>query len=246
MRPGPDIIFRCPFCWGPKRFSTLASGNTCYATIWSDTRRDYPLLPQISPILQCSYCHKYFFTDYTTSRTIDTIFSSRFRSSHCKHLEYWGLKEAHQQMSRTPEKIETSGWYKSLRKFCASIFTLQKKPQPPLTKTQRGILNRELFMAYNECFRSNTGTTPPNEDDKVLYAQTIEALLDDIDQSEAPDSALFHAELLRETGRFAEAKEILDKHDVEKDKWIVKAMMTHIDALDTEPFLLVKDGKKLF
>ncbi len=101
-------------------------------------------------------------------------------------------------------------------------------------------------MAYNECFRSNSGSTPPNEDDKVLYAQTIEALLDDIDQSQAPDSALFHAELLRETGRFAEAKEILDKHDVEKDKWIVEAMMTHIDTLDTEPFLLIKDGKRLF
>jgi len=47
-------------------------------------------------------------------------------------------------------------------------------------------------------------------------------------------------------GRFAEAKEILNKHDVEKDKWIVEAMMTHIDALDPEPFLLVKDGKRLF
>jgi len=112
-------------------------------------------------------------------------------------------------MSRTTENIEIYDWRKSLRKFCASIFSLQKKPQPPLTKTQRGILNRELFMAYDECFRSNTDTTPPNEDDKVLYAQTIKALLDNIGQSPALDSALFHAELLRETGRFPKPKKSL-------------------------------------
>ncbi len=58
------------------------------------------------------------------------------------------------------------------------------------------------------------------------------------------DYELFHAELLRETGRFDRAIEILMQHDNEEDQWVVEAMMRHIDKKDTLPFLLILGGEK--
>lgn len=46
---GPANILDCPFCGGEKEVMSLASGNTCGATVWSDTRRYYPCLLRFLP-----------------------------------------------------------------------------------------------------------------------------------------------------------------------------------------------------
>lgn len=97
-------------------------------------------------------------------------------------------------------------------------------------------------MAYNDCFRRDPEKVafPPSDGQKELYNKTIEELLDGIDQSE--DYELFHAELLRETGRFDESRQILLKHKSDEDKWVVDAMLNHIEKNDAEPFLLIENG----
>ncbi|MCD8297711.1 MAG: hypothetical protein LUC88_09085 [Prevotella sp.] len=37
------------------------SGNTFGATFWSDTKRDAPMLPQVSPIQRCPNCGTFYF-----------------------------------------------------------------------------------------------------------------------------------------------------------------------------------------
>ena len=98
-------------------------------------------------------------------------------------------------------------------------------------------------MAYNDAFRRLPETVAfrPSEEDKAFYLQVIEELLDGIDLS--ADYELFHAELLRETGRFEEAKEVLSHHKNEEDRWVVDAMLRHINDEDTMPFLLIEKGE---
>ena len=213
MIPGPANILTCPFCRGKKEVMSLISGNTFGATVWSDTRRDYPMLPEVSPIQQCPDCHKYYFIDQAKSEYSKSEHSHSFELG---KLNYAELKEAHEQLS------------------CLS-----------LNKMQRWVLNHQLFMAYNDCFRRYPEIVafPPSYADVELYEQTITELLNGIDKSS--DYELFHAELLRESGRFAEAKEILSRHDGDEDRWVVEAMIKHINALDAEPFLLVKDGNQI-
>ncbi len=114
-----------------------------------------------------------------------------------------------------------------------------------LNKMQRWILNHQIFMAYNDCFRREPDKVafPPSAEDQTLYLKTIDELLDGIDQSE--DYELFHAELLREIGKFYEAKKILLNHKSEDDKWVVEAMLKHIEQSDTAPFLLVENGNQI-
>lgn len=213
MIPGPANILSCPFCGGKKEVMSLISGNTCEATVWSDTRRDYPMLPEVSPIQKCPHCGKYYFVEQAKSEYSK---SDRSYSFELGLLNYEELLASREQMSHLS-----------------------------LTKMQRWILNHQLFMAYNDKFRRNEANVEsyPTEEDERIYFQTIEDLLDGIEQSS--DYDLFHAELLREIGRFDEAKAILLQHESDDDKWVVDSMIKHIEAEDSMPFLLIKDGYRV-
>ena len=212
MIPGPANILSC----GTKEVMSLVSGNTCGATVWSDTRRDYPMLPEVSPIQECPHCHKFYFIEqakHEYSKDPNSEMSSFMKLGHLTYIE---LVRAKKQMD-----------------------TLS------LAKMQRWILNHQIFMAYNDCFRRNPEIVafPPSDEDVKIYQNTIEELLDGIDKSE--DYELFHAELLRESGRFNEAKKVLLNHRSEDDKWVVNAMLKHIDQGDTAPFLLIENGNQV-
>ena len=209
MNPGPANVLRCPFCGGEKEVMSLISGNTSGGTVWSDTRREYPMLPEVSPIQQCPLCKKFYFVEQAENE-----YNNNKESFDLGTLSLLQLKEAKRQMDGMS-----------------------------LTKIQRWILNHEYFMAYNDAFRRypKKSAFPPTEEDEALYHQVIKELLDGIDRSVHYE--LFHAELLRETGRFEEAKEVLSRHKSEEDQWVVDAMLRHINDEDTMPFLLIKNGE---
>lgn len=213
MIPGPANVLSCPFCGGTKEVMSLVSGNTFDATVWSDTRRDYPMLPEVSPIQECPHCHKYYFTEH-----------------------------ARQTYSDDPESEMRSFGELGTLTFPQLVKAKKQMDSMSLSKMERWILNHQIFMAYNDCFRREPKKVafPPSAEEQTLYLKTIDELLDGIDQSE--DYELFHAELLREIGKFDEAKKILLNHKSEDDKWVVEAMLKHIEQSDTAPFLLVENG----
>ncbi len=212
MNPGPAKILSCPYCGGTKQVMTLISGNTFGGTVWSDTRRHYPMLPEVSPIQKCAHCGKYYFIEQAASRYADDY-------EYCGDLgtlNYSELKEAKEQLEHLT-----------------------------LSPMQRWMINHLLFMAYNDEFRrpdKEKSLKSSTEEDQHIFASCIEALLAGINSS--IDYELFHAELLRESGRFEEAKDILMRHDNEDDQWVVEAMLRHIDKKDTLPFLLIIGGEK--
>ncbi len=211
MNPGPANILSCPYCGGTKEVMTLISGNTFGGTVWSDTRRHYPMLPEVSPIQKCPLCGKYYFIEQAKSRYDDDKYSGELGT-----LNYSELKEAKEQMANLT-----------------------------LSLMQRWIINHQLFMAYNDEFRrpdKEKTLKIPTEADQQIFVTTIEALLSGMNSSR--DYELFHAELLREIGRFQEAKEILLHHENEDDRWVTEAMMRHIEREDTLPFLLIICGEK--
>ncbi len=216
MIPGPANILSCPFCGGTKEVMSLISGNTLGATVWSDTRRHYPMLPEVSPIQECPHCHKFYFIEQAQHQHSDDSESVRRSFGKLGELTFTQLVEAKKQMD-----------------------TLS------LTKMQRWVLNHQLFMAYNDCFRRGPEKecVLPTEEQKQIYLTAIDELLEGIDKLESYE--LFHAELLRELGRFEESKQILLRHKSEEDKWIVEAMLRHISQADSEPFLLIEDGNTL-
>ncbi len=187
---------------------TLVSGNTCGGTVWSDTRRIYPMLPEVSPIQKCPHCNRYYFIEQAKSHHGDNSFCLE-----CGKLTFEELLDAREQM-------------KSLT----------------LAPMQRWVLNHQILMAFNDSYhRASNENTPIPQVYDLLIKKVINELLDGIDAS--PDYDLFHAELLREIGRFEEAREILLKHSCPQDEWVVNAMLTNINHQNKYPFLLIKDGQ---
>ena len=211
MIPGPANVLCCPFCGSRKEVMSLLSGNTFPATVWSDTRREYPMLPEVSPIQRCNDCGKYYFIDQAKSEL-----DKKKESFELGNLSYLQLKDARKQMDGLT-----------------------------LTKMQRWVLNHQILMAYNDCFRRNIERVSfaPSEEDEKIFFETVNTLLEGIERGE--DYDLFHAELLREVGRFREAFFILDKHKKEEDQWIVDAMIKKIAEKDTMPFLLINKGEQV-
>lgn len=213
MIPGPANILSCPYCGANKEVMSLVSGNTIGGTVWSDTRRHYPMLPEVSPIQKCPHCGKYYFIEQAKSEYAKDDEAEFRYSAELGILNYSELKEAKEQMRHLT-----------------------------LTKMQRWIINHQLFMAYNDEYHrsTNDSESEPTEEDKIVFEATMQELLEGIDSS--ADYDLFHAELLRETGRFDEAREILLRHTVEDDRWVVESMLRHIEERDTRPFLLIENG----
>lgn len=217
MNPGPANILGCPYCGGTKEVMSLISGNTFGGTVWSDTRRHYPMLPEVSPIQKCPHCGKYFFMEQAK-----TCNPHKGDNDECGYsfelgtLNYSELIEAKNQMQHLT-----------------------------LTKMQRWILNHQLFMAYNDEFRrySRSSCKQPGKEDEAIFDATVKELLEGIEVS--TDYDLFHAELLREIGKFEESTAILMNHTQEEDQWVVEAMLRHISNKDTLPFLLIEHGERV-
>ena len=94
MLPGNPQILTCPYCGTEKEILSLLSGNTFGAELWSDNKRIYPMLPEISLIQKCPNCGKYYNRTKQEERYSDS--STTFE---CGTLSFPEMKEAFNQLS---------------------------------------------------------------------------------------------------------------------------------------------------
>ena len=60
MIPGLDYIYQCPECGKRISIGSILSGNTFGATIYSDGKKDAPMLPNYPDLVKCSKCEAFF------------------------------------------------------------------------------------------------------------------------------------------------------------------------------------------
>lgn len=96
MNPGHPLLLKCPFCGNEKEVLTLLSGNTFRGQQWSDWRRKFPMLPEVSSIQKCPSCGMYYFTDKVDRRQATEGYS--FETG---ELTYEEFKEAAGQFGGT-------------------------------------------------------------------------------------------------------------------------------------------------
>lgn len=155
------------------------------------------------------------------------------------------MRQAKREYSKDPESEWRSFMVLGKLTFAELKEAKAQMDTPSLAKDDLWTLNRELFMAYNDAYRRNLDNeaVQPSAEDGKYFHQVIQELIDGINPS--PDYELFHAELLRESGRMEEAKAILSRHKDMEDTRVKAAILRHIEANDTMPFLLMQDGKEM-
>lgn len=97
MLPAQPNILKCPHCGGLRRISSLMSGNTSGAKQWSDAKREFPMLPNISLVMRCPHCKRYHF--YDSKQIVGTC--ETYGQSSFGNLSYASLKEALTQLRPT-------------------------------------------------------------------------------------------------------------------------------------------------
>lgn len=59
MMPGPQLFYKCPHCGNYLTNSSLRSGNTIDATVYSDGRMFALMLPEFPDLTKCKECENY-------------------------------------------------------------------------------------------------------------------------------------------------------------------------------------------
>ena len=94
MIPSNSLLLKCPFCGVEKEVLSLVSGNTCNGRQWSDMKRDFPMLPEVSTIQKCPSCGKYYYVKDVEKRRGNDY------SSEEGNLTFQQLREASVQFGK--------------------------------------------------------------------------------------------------------------------------------------------------
>ena len=115
MLPGPNKIIQCPFCDNKLKQRTILSGNTFGVRLWTDGKRETPMLPDRVVVSFCNNCNKYFWVD--EAKTIDEVESSDKRYSELEYLEDLTLEQYIDAIGKINIRNEEDTFYlKSLNK----------------------------------------------------------------------------------------------------------------------------------
>lgn len=189
---------------------SIASGNTFGATIWSDSKRDYPMLPQPSVVQYCPHCGHYFFFE-DAERTDVMIDREKRKIS-------WGILIGKEQEEDVSSAEEYRAKWKPIEE------DVHRNHFGELTFEQTDQAFDELFMddlsderknqllflwlfKYNDVFGGRQEGGNATVCTASISAKRMSVLRMLIDCNDGND--LFVAELYRELGQFDKCIEIV-------------------------------------
>lgn len=175
MNPGPARILECPYCGEEKKVLSLISGNTFGGCQWSDTKREYPMLPEVSAVQKCPKCGKY----YLIGRCKEKESKPDDWSFELGNLTYRELKEAYTQL-------------------VGDVIKGQSSEELAESETQTVLFL--LLFAYNDKFNRDGIMTDTPQVERDYIVQKVRLILSRIPNKQ--ENTAIRAELLREIGDF--------------------------------------------
>lgn len=234
MKIGPTLNLTCPHCGRDKHIDSIMGGNTFRGTAWSDSKKDYPMLPSISPIQRCPKCGAYFFCEDVVpfvmteeefrKRLKDINLSeSEIEKRYSKEQKKW-FKEADNNGFGHLNEQESREAYESL--YSESL-SKQKKTDLLLTR----------LYAFNDEYLRNGNTLLP--DLQTVQEDFIYKIMELF-----PNDTVLIAELYREIGQFDKAIELLrgaiSSEQDEKSVEVAKKILEHAESQDRSVFIVAK------
>ena len=166
MNPGNPRILTCPHCGKMKQVLSLVSGNTCGMRMWTDIKREYPMLPQPSFVQKCPHCGGYFLL----SRQKGEKYGNGLFCLNEGRLTYIELKDAYKNLSselklKKEKKMEIL--YYLLWGFNDKFW---RNDEPTITAADRENEKYEEYINYDSHSPHKKGTPrPPMPEDLELF-----------------------------------------------------------------------------
>lgn len=207
MTIGPPTRLTCPYCCGYKHIQTLLSGNTFGSTLWSDSKRDCPMLPSMPPVQRCPHCRKYYFYEDADPKLM------RKESGPNTWIDEMMLELNQKRKKKKkpePDPEEEAIWKEAKKngfgeltfKQVDAAYSALYRPELPAERK-----NELLFMwlfAYNDEFVGRSMFYIPEECPTSIQARHEDVLERLMELN--PENTLLVGELCRELGRFDECE----------------------------------------
>ncbi len=182
-------FFACPNCGHPKKIMTMISGNTCWASYWSDGVTLYPMFLSFPDVLKCKKCSSFFWFDDIVE--IDV-----------REFSKLGIELS--RIADIVKKLSVYEYYEAIESNLCSTPEIEKK------------LRIAAWRRWNDTLRGNGDKTIFTIPKRVQHWRfNLNTLLNLLDESKE-EECLIKAEILRNLRRYREAKAILLK--VKNDK----------------------------
>ena len=204
------FIYHCPKCGKEMQVCNIISGNNVGGTLWSDGKREGPMISASSPVYQCDGCGYYY-----TLKGQSYEKSDRIGFGNSGVSEFDKLVEARKQFEDEGKEI-TSEILKAI--LYAYNDNFYRKNNCSITPSE----------SYQKYFCAVVDEIIRKEEERYnkekLETDKLKSLYNTIDNTptsyrlvtDVHRRTLFIAELYRETGRFKECLQQLDQCD-EKD-----------------------------
>ncbi len=180
MKPGPDQVIACPHCGFLARQHTLISGNTFNAILWSDGKREAPMLPEFPAVAKCRGCEHFYWVDEAQVKG---------------EIERFG-----DESKRVPEEWESAELIEHLT-IDEYIEALDSGVGTDVKKQR--YLRLHFWWAVNDIVRRDSTAQIPTKYVHKLHENLgkLSALLNEGE----PSGKVIKAEIARETEDFAQA-----------------------------------------
>ena len=210
MIPGPDQIIACPKCKGLAKYMTLVSGNTFGARVWTDGKQVAPMLPRPPAVVKCRHCGEcYWLAEAQELGTVD-----RWGGEGQQVNPAWAAVEEVQE----PTEEE---YYRAFEKGLAT--------SPEQERNLRVLAWWRRNDAFRDAPRAPAGGDPSAPGP---WRKNLQALAHLFHEGGENDS-LMKAEVLRELGDFASAKQVLSRIDSREVAAVVRQLHSLCDSGDT-------------
>ena len=235
MKAGRTMRLACPHCGRYKCMESIMGGNTFCGTAWSDSKKEYPMLPSISPIQRCPKCGAYFF--YEEGMLGELMDENEFK----KTLE--GINLSQTEIEKQYDKA-LSKWFKEADNNGFGHLNEQESREAyeslyseSLSKHKKTDLLLTRLYAFNDEYLRNGNTMLP--DLQTVQEDFIYKIIELF-----PNDIVLIAELYREMGQFEKAIELLRgaiASDLdEKGVEVAKKVLEHAENQDRSVFVVAK------
>ena len=234
MTIGPPCRLTCPHCGAYKHIYSIMSGNTFNGTVWSDTKKYFPMLLSTSLIQRCPECEAYYFyedgkpvemdeKEFRKTLTAKKLSEEDIKRLYRGSLHSWYKETAINRLGHLNE-IESREAYESLY-------------SESLSKERKTHLLITRLYAFNDEYLRNGNTLLPEL--QTVQEDFIYKII-----NLYPDETIFIAELYREIGQFEKAIELLRKTLTpeldEQSEIVVKKILEHAEDKDRSVFILAQ------
>ncbi len=215
MNPGFCLLAECPHCGEKKELLQLLSGNSFGVKLWSDLKKEMPMMPMVSPVQKCPKCgHFYMLNEVKQEEGKTYSFEEGWLTFEESLLALEELK------SDKKDRLELL----TIIVIWAYNDIQRKEPES------------DSLSPHKE--KSEKIRNTPTPEQTETFRSVIKKLLE---QDIYTDNELLLAELYREIGEFDKCIHILEKFEPQSEfhELVKNSIIEHAKQQDSNVFCVI-------